>query len=62
MGQGKQKWIDETGGFRLGESADVTLTRRRVHELAHKLKSEGLNDDERAEYRRLVESLPDIDG
>lgn len=61
MGQAKQQWIDETGGFRIGESPEVTSTRRRVQELARKLKSEGLNDDERAEYRRLVDSLPDND-
>ena len=59
MGSSKEQWIAETGGFRIGESADIELTRRRVRDLAHKLKDEGLSDEERAEYIRLIDSLPD---
>jgi hypothetical protein len=58
MGRSKEQWIAETGGFRIGESLEITLKRRRIQELANKLKSGSLNDDERSEYICLVESLP----
>lgn len=61
MGRSKEQWIEQTGGFRLGEDAKTVAAQQRVQELAQKLQAEGLTDNERSEYLRLLESLPDGD-
>jgi hypothetical protein len=57
MGQSKDDWIRATGG--LLASPMEQHVRMRIQALAAKLQSEGLTDAERAEYVRLVNSLPD---
>lgn len=59
MTQSKDEWIQATGG--LFASFDERQVRLRVRELADKLKAGALTEDERTEFLRLVESLPDTE-
>lgn len=62
MSRTKDQWLEETGGFRLGEAPHMVLVRRRFAELTAKLKSEtGLTEAERQEFLRLHDELPDDD-
>lgn len=59
MSQSKDEWIQATGG--LFASFDERQVRLQVRELADKLKAGALTEDERTEFLRLVESLPDTE-
>lgn len=59
MGQTKDEWIQATGGF--FASSDEREVRSRIRALADKLKAGELTEDERIEYVRLVDSLPDAE-
>jgi hypothetical protein len=59
MGQTKDEWIQATGGLFAGSNERDFRTRIRA--LADKLKAGQLTEDERVEYLRLVDSLPDTE-
>lgn len=57
MGQNKEDWIEATGG--LFASAGERQARLRIRALADKAKTEELSADEKAELRRLADSVSD---
>jgi hypothetical protein len=59
MTRPKDEWIQATGG--LFASSDERQVRKRIHELAVKLKTNTLTEAERSEYLRLVDSLLDTE-
>jgi len=59
MARTKEQWLAEMGGFRFGESVELTMKRRRILELANEIKSGTIDDEQRIEFVKLIESIPD---
>ena len=59
MGRGKDDFIASTGGF-LANPKELMI-RQRVLQLKTKLPSDGLSEEERLEFLRLFDELPDED-
>ena len=59
MGRGKEQFIEATGGF-LADPME-RMIHQRLHQLKTKLGAEGLTEEERQEFLRLFDGLPDDD-